>query len=69
MPDLPPPCVPAPASYGYCCWHGAPAEDVLLIQIIDQSSGPRSPALYACRPCREQRRLVPLADRGQPDAP
>jgi hypothetical protein len=60
---LPPPRLPGTASYGYCCWHGEAAEGVLLINIIDQSSGPASPALYACPPCRETYRLVPLADR------
>jgi hypothetical protein len=65
---LPPPRLPGTVSYGYCCWHGAPAEEVLLISIIDQGSGPSSPALYACPPCREQHRLVQLADRQLPQA-
>ncbi|GCB49626.1 hypothetical protein [Streptomyces sp. NL15-2K] len=52
-----------PTAYGYCCWHGEDAEDVRLIDVLEQGSGGRAPALFACPPCRETHRLVPLADR------
>ncbi|BDD71737.1 hypothetical protein [Streptomyces violaceoruber] len=51
-----------PMSYGFCSWHNRFAADVRLIVVIEQGSGPGG-AQYACRPCREEHRLVPFADR------
>lgn len=42
----------------WCHWHKGPSETAVLIRVIEQASGP-GVALYACAPCREQRRLVP----------
>ncbi|MGI5443407.1 hypothetical protein ACQEV4_40535 [Streptomyces shenzhenensis] len=49
--------------YGLCSWHKGFSDDVRLIRIEDSGSGPNAPALYACGPCRERHRLVPLADQ------
>ncbi|QIJ62226.1 hypothetical protein [Streptomyces sp. JB150] len=51
-----------PTGYGFCSWHKRFAADVRLIDHIEQSSGPGG-GHYACAPCREAYRLVPLADR------
>lgn len=51
-----------PVGYGFCSWHNRFAEDVRLIEVIEQGSGVGS-VQYACAPCREQHRLVPFADR------
>lgn len=56
---------PAASAFGYCHWHKGPSGTAVLIRIIEQGSGPGA-ALYACAPCREQRRLVPVDE--QPDA-
>ncbi|MFW3474480.1 hypothetical protein ACN24M_24755 [Streptomyces microflavus] len=54
---------PTPATaertFGWCHWHEGPSETALMVQIIEQGSGPGA-GLYACAPCREQRRLTPL---------
>ncbi|GAA2987571.1 hypothetical protein [Streptomyces fulvorobeus] len=50
--------IPTPASFAWCHWHEGPSGTAELIRIIEQGSGPGA-ALYACAPCREQRRLVP----------
>ncbi|MEU2094388.1 hypothetical protein ABZ741_39155 [Streptomyces globisporus] len=50
--------------FGWCHWHKGPSGTAVLIRIIEQGSGPGA-MLYACAPCREQRRLAPLAE--QPD--
>ncbi|MER5209379.1 hypothetical protein ABT063_01965 [Streptomyces sp. NPDC002838] len=55
--------VTTPTAYGYCCWHGGDAEDVRLIDVIEPVSRGGGPALFACPPCRDKHRLVPLADR------
>ncbi|WP_371670039.1 hypothetical protein OG985_21805 [Streptomyces sp. NBC_00289] len=51
-----------PTAYGYCSWHAGYAEGVRLIHAIEQGSGPGR-TVFACAPCREQFRLVPLADQ------
>ncbi|MFI6895280.1 hypothetical protein ACIBM4_14300 [Streptomyces sp. NPDC050256] len=54
-----------PTVFGWCHWHKGPSGTAVLIRIIEQGSGPGA-ALYACAPCREQRRLLPVDE--QPDA-
>ncbi|MFF5959522.1 hypothetical protein ACIPSH_06030 [Streptomyces iakyrus] len=51
-----------PTSYGFCSWHNRFADDVRLIDVVEQGSGSGG-VQYACAPCREQHRLVPFADR------
>ncbi|MEU0218953.1 hypothetical protein ABZ281_29355 [Streptomyces sp. NPDC006265] len=51
-----------PTSYGFCSWHQRFAEDVRLIDVIEQGSG-SGHVHYACGPCRKTHRLVPYADR------
>lgn len=47
---------------GWCHWHVGPSQTAVLVDAIERpSAAPFS--LYACAPCREQRGLVPLADR------
>ncbi|MFF3359591.1 hypothetical protein ACFYWN_45135 [Streptomyces sp. NPDC002917] len=46
------------AANGWCHWHQGTSGTAVLITVIEQGSGPGA-ALYACAPCREQRRLVP----------
>ncbi|MER5211962.1 hypothetical protein ABT063_15615 [Streptomyces sp. NPDC002838] len=50
-------------AHGYCCWHNGDAEDVRLIDVLETVSRGGAPALFACPPCRDRYRLVPLADR------
>ncbi|NGO43780.1 hypothetical protein [Streptomyces ureilyticus] len=52
----------SPSSYGWCRWHGGHAEDVQLIDVIEQGSRGGG-GLFACPPCLEQHGLVPFADR------
>jgi hypothetical protein len=52
-----------PTGYGYCSWHGGYAEDVRLIDVLETVSRGGASATFACPPCREKYRLVPLADR------
>ena len=59
--DLPPTSTESP-SYGWCDWHKGPSGTAVLVQVIEQSSGPGG-GLYACAPCREQRGLVPFTDQ------
>jgi hypothetical protein len=55
---------PTPAStepsHGWCHWHKGMSSTVVLVQVVEQGSGPGA-TLYACRPCREQRGLTPFA--------
>ncbi|MFC8985195.1 hypothetical protein [Streptomyces sp. NPDC057115] len=51
-----------PERYGYCHWHQASARGIHLIDAIEQGSGPGI-TYYACPPCIQTHRLVPLADR------
>lgn len=46
----------------WCHWHQGASETAVLVDAIERNSAPPTP-LYACAPCREQRGLVPLADR------
>ncbi|MFD1277224.1 hypothetical protein ACFQ51_51545 [Streptomyces kaempferi] len=39
-----------------------PSETAVLVDAVERNSAPPI-ALYACAPCREQRGLIPLADR------
>ncbi|OKJ31527.1 hypothetical protein AMK22_25995 [Streptomyces sp. CB01580] len=55
------PAVANPGS-GWCHWHKGPSGTTVLIEIVDQGSDPGT-ALYACAPCREQRRLVSYGER------
>ncbi|WP_228988579.1 hypothetical protein [Streptomyces sp. DH8] len=52
----------APAGPGWCDWHEGPSGTAVLIQAIEQGSGPGL-TRYACAPCREQRRLVPYSEQ------
>ncbi|MFF9215500.1 hypothetical protein [Streptomyces viridosporus] len=49
-------------AYGYCSWHQRFADDVRLIAVTEQGSGPGH-VHYACGPCRKTHGLVPFADR------
>lgn len=44
---------------GWCHWHEGPSETAVLVDAVEKNSGPPY-GLFACAPCREQRRLVPL---------
>jgi hypothetical protein len=46
----------------WCHWHKGPSETAVVVDAIERNSAPPIP-LWACAPCREQRGLVPLADR------
>lgn len=50
------------AGTGWCHWHSGPSMTAVLITTIEGASGPGF-GQYACAPCREQRGLVPAADR------
>ncbi|MDV7220627.1 hypothetical protein [Streptomyces prunicolor] len=52
----------SPRAFGWCAWHKGHAENVRLIDVHEQGSGVGG-NLFACEPCRETHRLVPLADR------
>lgn len=43
----------------FCHWHGGPSETAVAVKLVERNSGPPA-LLYACAPCREQRRLSPL---------
>lgn len=51
-----------PTSHGYCSWHQRFADDVRLIEVIEQGSGAGG-AQYACGECRETYHLIPFAER------
>lgn len=53
---------PQPTSFGWCHWHQGPSGTAVLVRVIEQGSGPGA-ALYACAPCREQRRLTPFVEQ------
>ncbi|MFI9627582.1 hypothetical protein [Streptomyces sp. NPDC052042] len=53
---------PMAAGTGWCHWHKGPSGTAVLVSIIEQGSGPGT-ALYACAPCREQRRLRPYDEQ------
>lgn len=50
---------PAP---GWCDWHAGASGTAVLIDVIEQSSGPGI-TRYACAPCREQRGLTPYGQQ------
>ncbi|WP_335933975.1 hypothetical protein [Streptomyces sp. PTD5-9] len=52
----------ADSETSWCHWHRGPSGTAALIEIVEQGSGPGA-ALYACAPCREQRRLVPYGEQ------
>lgn len=52
----------SPTDYGFCSWHDRFADDVRLIGMVEQGTGPGS-VQYACGPCREAHGLVPMEDR------
>lgn len=56
--------VAAFAAADWCHWHKGPSGTAVLVDVIEQASGPGA-GLYACAPCREQRGLVPLAEQPQ----
>ncbi|MFB7916641.1 hypothetical protein [Streptomyces sp. NPDC056061] len=56
------PVPPEGAGTCWCHWHEGPSGTAVLIEIIEQGSGPGH-ARYTCAPCREQRRLVPYDER------
>lgn len=47
-------------SYGWCHWHKGTSGTAVLIEVVEQQSGPGY-GHYACQPCREQRNLTPYA--------
>ncbi|WP_189886237.1 hypothetical protein [Streptomyces xantholiticus] len=51
---------PAPqGTGGFCHFHGGDSGTALPVKSVIRNSGP-DVLLYACAPCREQRRLTPL---------
>lgn len=44
----------------WCDWHKGPSGTARPVQRVERQSG-APVTLYACTPCREQRRLTPLA--------
>ena len=52
----------SPTAYGWCAWHQAYSRGVRLVRVNEEGSG-SSGSLFACHPCRETHRLVPLADQ------
>ncbi|MFJ6319721.1 hypothetical protein ACIQJW_26925 [Streptomyces californicus] len=51
---------PAGATYPWCDWHKGPSGTAVLVDAIEQGSGP-GVTRFACAPCREQRGLVPFS--------
>ncbi|MFF5801581.1 hypothetical protein [Streptomyces albogriseolus] len=51
-----------PRAFGYCAWHQGHAEDVRLIDVLEQGSG-SGITHFACGPCMAAYGLVPFADR------
>ncbi|MEV0963246.1 hypothetical protein AB0J25_11770 [Streptomyces sp. NPDC049910] len=43
-------------THTYCHWHKGSSGSARLVDVVERQSGPPVP-LYACAPCREQRRL------------
>ncbi|MBC2867321.1 hypothetical protein [Streptomyces mexicanus] len=52
----------SPRTIAWCSWHQGLSGTARLVRIIEQASGPGA-GLYACAPCREAYRLVPVADQ------
>ncbi|MBT2505172.1 hypothetical protein J7I98_04515 [Streptomyces sp. ISL-98] len=55
-------------SYAWCHWHKGPSLTAVLIDAVEQTSGPGY-GRYACAPCRQQRRLTPAAGQATPGRP
>lgn len=53
---------PAGPMAGWCDWHEGPSGTAVLVQAIEQGSGP-GVNRYACAPCREQRNLIPFSEQ------
>lgn len=53
---------PPRTSFAYCSWHEAYSRSAVLVQIIEQGSGPGA-GLYACANCRAQHHLTPVTDQ------
>jgi len=51
-----------PRGYGFCSWHQRFADDVRLIDVVEQGSGVGG-AQYACPPCRVKYNLTPYSDQ------
>ncbi|NJP70057.1 hypothetical protein [Streptomyces sp. C1-2] len=51
-----------PRGYAYCAWHRGLSQSAVLVQIIEQGSGPGA-GLYACATCRAQHHLTPVTDQ------
>ncbi|MEV8396182.1 hypothetical protein ACFVAF_39350 [Streptomyces sp. NPDC057596] len=51
-----------PSSFAWCSWHDDFSGTARLVRIIEAGSGPGG-GVFACRPCREQYGLVPVADQ------
>lgn len=43
----------------FCHYHRGPSETAVAVDVVEVGSGPGK-FLFACKPCREQRRLTPL---------
>lgn len=52
----------SPRAIGWCSWHKGMAEDVRLIQAVEQGSGPGM-SFFACPRCRDKFSLPLLADQ------
>ncbi|MFF4662201.1 hypothetical protein [Streptomyces sp. NPDC001282] len=53
---------PGSAESDWCDCHKGPSGTAVLIEIVEQGSGPGT-VLYACALCREQRRLRPYGEQ------
>ncbi|MGW3165850.1 hypothetical protein ACWC9Q_23825 [Streptomyces sp. NPDC001142] len=53
---------PVRPGFGWCHWHKGPSGTAVLVDVIEQGSGPGI-GLYACAPCREQRRIHPYGEQ------
>ncbi|MEU8728779.1 hypothetical protein AB0C68_05285 [Streptomyces tendae] len=51
-----------PRTIGWCAWHKDVADDVRVIQVDEQGSGPGG-VRHACQPCIDKHGLVPFAER------
>lgn len=43
----------------FCHYHRGPSETAVAVDVVEVGSGPGA-FRFACKPCREQRRLTPL---------
>ncbi|MFD3929517.1 hypothetical protein [Streptomyces sp. NPDC058614] len=56
----------SPTGYAWCSWHKNFSDGTRLVQLSDQGSAFGARGLFACEPCREAYRLVPVADQPMP---